>query len=323
MESIECHTCHARWSTGEWGMHVIRKDNLDFKKWEDWNFSDPTLQDILWKKDQMNVGMIDWLSAKWMGNQITGSKVPGVFLNLFTETDWNTMILGKNQRGKYSIMKPRYQYFFTDSYADEESIKKSARVAITQDGGPGLIFLPHTPHTIRTTVRPCESCHDSEISLGLGDSNRKTITDSESFFLALKNNGSIPSDFQAKQVVTETGDPIQRTYPKDKTRFLNAEEIAVIRNKSDAYKAYRYMDLKERRFSRLLTREKFPFDQLHKKNEESAGNPKEEKAFLSDLNDNNLLSEEHGQSQFSKKNLSNPSLVSQEDQKNFQKIAQT
>ena len=229
----------------------------------------------------MNVGMIDWLSAKWMGNQITGSKVPGVFLNLFTETDWNTMILGKNQRGKYSIMKPRYQYFFTDSYADEESIKKSARVAITQDGGPGLIFLPHTPHTIRTTVRPCESCHDSEISLGLGDPNRKTITDSESFFLALKNNGSIPSDFQAKQVVTEAGDPIQRTYPKDKTRFLNAEEIAVIRNKSDAYKAYRYMDLKERRFSRLLTREKFPFDQLHKKNEESAGNPKEEKEAFS------------------------------------------
>ena len=69
----------------------------------------------------------------------------------------------------------------------------------------------------------------------------------------------------------------------------------------------------------MLTREKYPFDQLHKKNEESAGNPKEEKAFLSDLNDNNLMSEEHGQSQLSKKNLSNPSLVSQEDQKNFPK----
>jgi hypothetical protein len=216
------------------------------------------------------------------------------------------MILGKNQRGKYSIMKPRYQYFFTDSYEDEESVKKSTRVAITQDGGPGLIFLPHTPHTIRTIVRPCESCHDSEISLGLGDPNRKTITDSESFFLALKNNGSIPSDFQAKQVVTETGDPIQRTYPKDKTRFLNAEEIAVIRNKSDAYKAYRYMDLKERRFSRLLTRGKFPFDQLHKKNEESAGNPKEEKDFLSDPNRNNLLNEEHGELQSSKLSLNDP-----------------
>jgi hypothetical protein len=319
IESMECHTCHARWSTGEWGMHVIRKKNLDFKKWKDWNFSDPTLQDILWKKDQMNVGMIDWLSAKWMGNQITGSKVPGVFLNLFTETDWDTMILGKNQRGKYSIMKPRYQYFFTDLYADEESVKKSARVAITKDGGPGLILLPHTPHTIRTTVRPCESCHDSKISLGLGDPNRKTITDSESFFLALKNDGSIPLDFQAKQVVTKAGDPIQRTYPKDRTRFLSAEEISVIRNKSDAYKAYRYMDLKERRFSRLLTREKFPFDQLHKKNEESAGNPKEEKNILSDLNGNNFLREKHGETQLSKANLSDPSLVSQEDQKNFSK----
>ena len=315
MEAIECHACHARWSTGEWGMNIIRKDNLNFKKWEDWNFSDPTLQDILWKKDQMNVGMIDWLSAKWMGNQITGSKIPGVFINLFTETDWNTMILGKNQRGKYSIMKPRYQYFFTDSYADKESVKKSTRVAITQDGGPGLILLPHTPHTIRTIVRPCESCHDSEISLGLGEPNRKTITDSESFLLDLKNNNFIPSDFQAKQVVTEAGDSIQKTYPKDKTRFLNAEEIAVIKNKSDAYKAYRYMDLKERRFSRLLTREKFPFDQLHKKNEESAGNPKKEKDILYDLNGNSYLNKKHGVSQLLKPNLSDPALGSQVDPK--------
>jgi hypothetical protein len=135
----------------------------------------------------------------------------------------------------------------------------------------------------------------------------------------LKKNGSIPLDFQAKQVVTEAGDPIQRTYPKDKTRFLNTEEIAVIRNKNDAYKAYRYMDLRERRFSRLLTREKFPFDQLHKKNEESAGNPKEEKDFLSDSNGNNLLSEGHGELQLSKSNLPEPSLVSQEDQTNFPK----
>ena len=79
------------------------------------------------------------------------------------------------------------------------------------------------------------------------------------------------------------------------------------------------MDLKERRFSRLLTREKFPFDQLHKKNEESAGNPKEEKGFLSDLNENNLLSEGHGELQFSKSSLPDPSLVSQEDQKKIPK----
>ena len=100
---------------------------------------------------------------------------------------------------------------------------------------------------------------------------------------------------------------------------MNAEEIAVMRNKSDAYKAYRYMDLKERRFSRLLTRGKFPFDQLHKQNEESAGNPKEEKDFLSDLNGNNLLSEEHGESQLPSKKLPNSSLVFQKDRENLSK----
>jgi len=71
MEAVECHACHARWSSGEWGMHVIREESLDLSRWEEWNFSDPTLQGMLWNKDQVNTGMIDWLSAQWMGSKIS------------------------------------------------------------------------------------------------------------------------------------------------------------------------------------------------------------------------------------------------------------
>jgi hypothetical protein len=81
---MECHTCHARWSTGEWGMHVIREKNLNLSKWEKWNFSDPTLQGMKWNKDQINTGMMDWLSAKWVGDKILGDTVPGIFLNFIT-----------------------------------------------------------------------------------------------------------------------------------------------------------------------------------------------------------------------------------------------
>jgi hypothetical protein len=317
MEAMECHACHARWSSGEWGMHVIREQNLDSSKWGGWNFSDPTLQGMLWNEGQTNTGMIDWSSAEWMGGKISGDMIPGVFLNLLEDNGSITMILGKNQRGKYSIMKPRYQYFFTDYSEDRDSPKKYAEVPITSNEKPGLILLPHAPHTIRTIVRPCESCHDSEIALGLGDPKRNTIVDSESFFSTLKKTGTVPSDFQAKQVVTEAGNQIQTSYPNNQARFLNAEEIASIKNKSDAYKAFRYLDLKARRFPRLLAREEFPFDQRHLKNEKSAKQPKQEEEILFQINQNVFMARENELDQSKEEKSYDPVLVPAENQGNF------
>ena len=275
-----------------------------------------------WNKDQINTGMMDWLSAKWVGDKILGDTVPGIFLNLFAEKDWNTMILGKNQRGKYSIMKPRYQYFLTDHSEDKENSVKNTQVPVTKNGKPGLILMPHTPHTIRTTVRSCESCHGSKIALGLGDPKRNVIVDSESFFSVLKNQGVVPSDFQAKQVVTEAGDPIQSAYPNNQARFLNTEEIAAIKHKSDAYKAFRYLDLKAQRFPRLLAREEFPFDQKHKRNEESTKQPKQEEEVVFKANKNSSTTSEYGMDQPSRKPLRDSVLVPSVSEENFSKRKQ-
>jgi hypothetical protein len=322
MEVVECHACHARWSSGGWGMHVIREKNLNFSEWKDWNFSDPTLQGMLWNQGKVNTGMTDWLSAKWMGDKISSDIVPGFFLNLFTEKDWNTMILGKNQRGKYSIMKPRYQYFFSDYSEDGDRAIKNTEVRLTRNEKPGLILLPHTPHTIRTSVRPCESCHDSEISLGLGDPKRNIIADSESFFSILTETGTVPSDFQTKQVITKQGNPIQTTYQNNQARFLNAEEIAAIKNKSDTYKAFRYMDLKAQRFPRLLAREKYPFDQRHKNNETSAKKPKHEEEALLKLNENSSLVSVYEADSSVRKDADDADLTPVEGQEIFSKLNQ-
>tara|TARA_B100000408_G_scaffold54316_1_gene41619 strand:- start:67 stop:627 length:561 start_codon:yes stop_codon:yes gene_type:complete len=133
----------------------------------------------------------------------------------------------------------------------------------------------------------------------------------------LKNTGAVPSDFQAKQVVTETGDPIQATYPSHRTRFLNAEEIASIKNKSDVYKAFRYLDLKARRFPRLLAREEFPFDQRHIKNEKSAKQPKQEEEILFQINQNGFMARENKLDQSKEEKTHDPVLVPAENQGNF------
>ncbi len=303
METMECHTCHARWSAGEWGLHVIQEENPDLSKWKDWSFTDPTLQNMLWNSGQESSGMIDWLSAKWVGDKFSGNTAPGVFWNLFVEADWDTMILGKNQRGKYSIMKPRYQYFLTDRQKNEENSEEEFEAPVTEDERPRLILIPHTPHTIRTTVRPCESCHDSEVALGLGDPTRKNIVDSESFLTTWKEGRPVPADFQSRQVVTEAGEPIQKAYPSDQARFLNAEEIAAMKNKGDAYKAYRYMDLREKRFPRLLARDEFPFDRRHKTNEALAGEPGQEKDILFNVDENSFEVRQPIESKYSMEEL--------------------
>jgi hypothetical protein len=90
-------------------------------------------------------------------------------------------------------------------------------------------------------------------------------------------------------MVTSSGDSIQTVYPPEQTRFLSTEEIAALKVKSDTYKAYRYMDLRDRRFPRLLTREEFPFDRRHREREKSAGEPEREEDTFYHIDENRFI----------------------------------
>jgi hypothetical protein len=133
----------------------------------------------------------------------------------------------------------------------------------------------------------------------------------------IKKTGAVPSNFQAKQVVTEAGNQIQTAYPNNQARFLNAKEIASIKNKSDTYKAFRYLDLKARRFPRLLAREDFPFDQRHLKNEKSAKQPKQEEEILFQINQNGFMARENELDQSKEEKTHDPVLVPAKTQGTF------
>ena len=274
MQGVECAACHARWSGGEWGMHLIREQAPDLSRWRDWSFSDPTLQHLLSEKDgKAPAKMLDWLTAKSTGQSIEGEWTDGVWWDIFSETGWSSMILGKNHRGKVSVMKPRYQYFYTERTTPNEPPAKRAAVFQTADGKPGMVLTPHTPHTIRKSVRSCESCHENEIARGLGDPGKRSILDAKSFLSGLLSDNKVPAEFQLKQVVTPQGESIQAAAPPNAARFLNPKEIAALGSKSNTYRMFRYFDLRHRQFPRLLTRSEFPYDARHKKNEALFGSP--------------------------------------------------
>jgi hypothetical protein len=290
MSTMECHTCHARWSANEWGLHATKEQNIDINKWRDWSFSDPTLQHILTRpKEKWSLGMLDWSTAQAGTNEIKGKWKPGVWLNIFTETDWRTLILGKNDRGKYSVFKPQHQYFISDKSESSMPGNNSLKIPIASDGKPGLVMAPHTPHTIRRVTRPCEACHENSIAAGLGDTKRHAVKDAKQFLMNIDSQGLASSKFYIKQMQTESGEKIQTPLPYAKIRFLNPDEIKSLKQKSDRYKAFRYLDLRSKNLPRLLAREDFPYDDAHRANEEKFGAPiKDEELIFED--DQNRIS---------------------------------
>ncbi len=275
MKSVECHACHARWSASDWGLHLIEEPSPDVSRWKDWNFSDPSLRQILSTRETQEapVSMLDWTTARSQPGKIEGQSIPGVLWDILTESSWGTMILGKNHRGKYSILKPRYQYFFTERAAPKATPSQRARVFRTTDGKPGMALLPHTPHTIRKTVRSCESCHENQVATGLGDPGKRSIFDAKNFLIGLKTENRVPAEFQLKQLVTQNGVPLQAPVPPKSTRFLNQKELVSLQEKSNTYRVFRYFNLRQMQLPRLLTRSEFPYDVTHKRNEALFGSP--------------------------------------------------
>jgi hypothetical protein len=275
MTSMECHTCHARWSASDWGMHLIKEPSLDLDKWKNWSFSDPTLQQLLSQKNEQAAPgkMLDWLTAKSNPDGIDGTWVDGLWWDIFTETGWKDMILGKNAQEKYTVMKPRYQYFLSERSGKNLPSGKRGEVLKTVDDKPSLILVPHTPHTIRKSVRSCESCHESNVAMGLGNPLKRSIQDGKMFFTEFNKNNRLLPEFQLKQMVTDEGTVLQTAVPPKETRFLKSKEIAALVQKSDTYRAFRYLNLRNLQYPRLLIRNEFPYDLKHLANEKSYGHP--------------------------------------------------
>jgi len=271
MDEMECSTCHARWSAGEWGMHLIREKTFAPEKWKNWDLADPDLLEQLSSSGPDQQGMINWLSAKSHPNSIEADRLPGFWWSVFAETGWSDLIMGKNARGKYSLLKPRYQYFVTDQ--TRRNPTKRAEPPLTLDGGAGLIWTAYSPHTIRKTVRSCESCHQNKLAAGLGDPLRQSIQNATAFFDGLRFNNQVLPRFQLKQGVTQSGEPLQTPFPNGEIRFLNEDEILALQETTDRYRAYRFLNLREMNFPRLLSRQEFPYDTRHRAKENAMGPP--------------------------------------------------
>jgi len=78
------------------------------------------------------------------------------------------MPLGVDQNGRYSVIRPLYQYLV--SYVDRlGQVPVDSVIPQRGDGsGPGWAFMPYVPHTVGAAGRSCDNCHLNRETLGLG-----------------------------------------------------------------------------------------------------------------------------------------------------------
>ncbi len=276
LDKVECHACHARWSASEWGLHTIKENSLDNSKWKNWNFSDPILnhlkQLLSLNPEADSTRSLLWPTVKGNRDRLTGEWSPGVWINLMARSEWSAMVLGKNKRGKVTVLKPRHQYFVTDPAPTDDSQPSKAKVPSNEAGQPALVLTPHAPHTIRPTARTCEACHANQQAVGLGVDYLQTVKEGAAFFKKWKEDGSLPDNFQLSQSQSKDGIPLQTVLPKP-ARALNLEEAQRLLTPSKTYEVSRYLDLKEKNLDALLNRKSFPYDRLHELKKRKYGEP--------------------------------------------------
>ncbi|MBI4848222.1 MAG: hypothetical protein HY808_06535 [Nitrospirae bacterium] len=140
IDKMECHACHARWVSQDWGLHLMREDYIGYDKWKRWREPDPNTEFVLFsnleyvgdevgKKQSPQIwGMkpekpaapetMDWL---------TGEKSTGVWYMAYSVRNWEDVVLGYNSRGKASIFAPQYQYFVSHIGSDFMNAKNEVK----------------------------------------------------------------------------------------------------------------------------------------------------------------------------------------------------
>ena len=111
------------------------------------------------------------------------------------------------------------------------------------------------------------------MAAGLGNPLRQNIKRSAAFFDELRFNNKVLPQFQLKQGVTKNGVPLQTAFPSNEIRFLNEEEISALQETTDRYRSFRFLNLRELSFPRLLARQEFPYGARHRARENRAGEP--------------------------------------------------
>jgi hypothetical protein len=170
-QSVRCSACHSQWSYQDYGLSVIREDLNEEYKWHGLTTQgEPSIKDALEQQmKQTNTGVS--FSRDW----ISGQREVGIWSAGWRYRRWEFMPLGLDHTERFSILRPRYQYYV--SYTDRlgNVFLDSVLPERGDRSGRGWTYMPYVPHTTAPFGRSCHHCHLNEFAVGLGLVNAQTI----------------------------------------------------------------------------------------------------------------------------------------------------
>jgi len=223
-EQVTCTACHSQWSYQDYGMHLFLDESNNYQMWEPYAWQgDKQVLNLL--HQQMNLDQLH-PSPAYSKNALSEIKSPGIWYKAWTLRRWENPVLGIDTHGKYSVIRPLYQYFIT--YVDSsDNLWIDSVEPKRQDGKLGWNWDAYVPHTIGKQGRNCESCHGNAKAAGLGI--RQSIQDSVAHTITLPSPPILPG-----------------------SRLLNSEEQSRLLKKSTEYKKWRAIDFRRKGIEKML-----------------------------------------------------------------------
>ena len=209
-KNLECYTCHSAWGFQDYGLNILREDYKGYFKWKflkDTNI--PDTQEILYKS-LGNYGDISKLEAGKKNfsakleepittDYISNKKTLGVYYIGWIYRRWEEPVIGINQRGKISPVRPDYQFYVS-------WIDKNLNIKL-DNKKMKFNWSPYVPHTISKYGRSCFSCHKNLKTLGLGYGMISSKEEIENTFEFYKDGLQI--NFPLEKIINIKGKKLQ------------------------------------------------------------------------------------------------------------------
>ena len=176
IQKMECYTCHSAWASSEHGSYYIRLSDSPYYKY--------------------------YAGVRTIGKDLVRSAY---------SVQAGSFALGVNDKGKYSPVRPQFQYFYT---------KVNGTKPVYENVPLTLEYKAFFPHTVRRKTVMCASCHENDRRL-------LNLPDDERIMLPDKDGLNITTFYNSRFMTIYDG------------RFLTDEEIRRIKDtQSKEYKRY-------------------------------------------------------------------------------------
>jgi hypothetical protein len=138
-ENISCQACHAQWTFNDFGKHFLRSDTDDFNDWSYLSVQgNSEIETIIENNTDFDK---EELPAR-MTDKLTGESSTGLWHKGYTMRRWETPMLGRDENGAITTMRPQLDYSL--SWIDEdETVRFDSVQSQTKNSG----IRPYVPHT--------------------------------------------------------------------------------------------------------------------------------------------------------------------------------